>query len=472
MIDLVISLDSTSARPLYEQIYDFIKTEIQNGGLPVAERLPSSRILAKQLEVSRSTVTLAYEQLVSEGYIENRPHRGYFINDLAGLYRLDPVKQRRKLRPDEAKAEEYRYDFSPAGVDLKSFPYNIWRKLTKELLAADSQELFRLSEPQGERELRETMALYLHHARGVRCTAEQIIIGAGNDYLMMLLQLILGDTRICAMERLTYRKAADILKLLGNEVISVEMDEYGLRTDALKHSGASLIYVMPSHQFPLGTVMPVKRRAELLAWAADGADRFIIEDDYDSEFRYKGRPIPALQGYDTLDRVIYIGTFSKSIAPSIRISFMVLPLSLMERYCSVGARFSTTVSRLDQKLLTEFIRGGYYERHLNRMRGIYKGRHDILMDELKKLRHLVEVSGEHAGTHVLLHMKNGMTEREAVESAKNAGIRVYELSSYGLEKTKEMHTILLGYANLSEKEIPQAVRSLAGCWDTYQTKTS
>lgn len=463
MNELTISLDSRLSVPLYEQIYEYLKKEIQNGGLPVSERLPSTRKLSKYLEVSRSTVTLAYEQLLSEGYIENRPNRGYFVNDLEGLYSLPAVGRQQNRRPVK-KEEHYDCDFSPSGVDLGSFPHNVWRKLSRNLLLDNNQELFRLGDAQGEEELRRTIASYLHQARGVRCLPEQIIIGAGNDYLLMLLQTLLGQNRIYAFENPTYRKAADILRLLGNEVDAVELDRYGMKADALEKSRASIAYVMPSHQYPLGIVMPVKRRMQLLAWAAEKEERYIIEDDYDSEFRYKGKPIPALQGYDTTGKVIYIGTFSKSIAPAIRISFLVLPESLMKGYEEKGRRFSSTVSRIDQQILTDFIRGGYYERHLNRMRSIYKSRHDALMEALKSLSSICRVEGENAGTHVLLRMINGMTEQQAIEAARKGKIRVYGLSSYAVSRLEEQATVLLGYANVKEEEIPEAVKRLGECW--------
>ncbi|MCC8065853.1 MAG: PLP-dependent aminotransferase family protein, partial [Clostridiales bacterium] len=344
MNDLTISLDVHSAIPLYEQIYSHIKTEIQNGGLPFKEKLPSSRKLADYLQVSRTTVNMAYDQLVSEGYIESVPHRGYFVCELEGLLHLQPASAAAFERTDSGE-QVYDYDFSPHGVDLNSFPHNAWRKLSKKLLMEEDKYLFRLGDPQGERALRETIAGYLHQARGVNALPERIVVGAGNDFLLLLLCSMFGSGMKIAMESPTYRKAYDLFQNLSNEVQIVEMDDSGMRVDQLEKTRARLAYVMPSHQYPLGTVMPVKRRMQLLGWAAAEKDRYIIEDDYDSEFRYKGKPIPALQGYDRNDRVIYIGTFSKSIAPSIRVSYMVLPESLMELYRRRARNISSTVSR-------------------------------------------------------------------------------------------------------------------------------
>ena len=243
----------------------------------------------------------------------------------------------------------------------------------------------------------------------------------------------------------------------------------GMIPEKLEECGADLAYVMPSHQFPLGSVMPIQRRQQLLAWAAKKEHRYLIEDDYDSEFRYKGKPIPSLQGFDSHDKVIYLGTFSKSLAPAIRISYMVLPVSLMHRYEERGRNFSVTVSRVDQKILEMFFREGHFERHLNRMRGVYRTKHDCLISEMKKLQHICRIRGEHAGVHILVEMKNGMTEQEAVEAARKAGIKVYGLTEYCIQplKDRDTATVLMGYATLSEEQMKEAVQLLAEVWGNF-----
>lgn len=478
MNDLTISLDTSSSVPLYEQIYQHLKSEIQSGGLPFGKRLPSTRNLANYLQVSRTTVDMAYGQLMSEGYIESKPCRGYFVCELEGIYNLrrDMTEEKTTMRQEIRKPE---YDFSPSGVDLNSFPFSIWRKLSKNILMADNKKVFQLGDPQGEYELRVTIAEYLHQARGVPARPDQIVVGAGNDFLLLLLCNMLGTGRKIAMESPTYRKAYDLLSNLSNEMRLVRMDESGMRVDSLEASGADIAYVMPSHHFPLGIVMPVKRRMQLLEWAAGSDQRYIIEDDYDSEFRYRGKPIPALKGLDRDEKVIYIGTFSKSIAPAIRVSYLVLPERLMEVYRMRGRRISSTVSRVDQMLIADFLNGGYYERHLNKMRAVYKSRHDILMEELKCFQDICTVSGENAGVHVLLTFHNGMTEEEAIRRAAGCGVGVYGLSRYFIDGkvfdryfeeeqpgTSEScsHTVILGYANVPEDAIREAVRMLRKAW--------
>lgn len=464
MNELTISLDTKSKTPLYEQIYQYLKGEIQKGRISSGEKLPSTRALSRFLEVSRSTVELAYEQLLSEGYIEAEPYRGYFVSELEGLYQLKSQQRMVFEGPDEEK-ETYRFDFSPNGVDLNSFPYNTWRKLSKESLIDDRAELFRLGHPQGEWGLRNAISNYLHQARGVNCTPEQIIVGAGNDYLLMLLSTVIGQNHKVALENPTYRQAYRLFENLSYDICTVDMDRWGMQTLGLEESGADIAFVMPSHQYPLGIVMPIKRRMELLRWA-ESENRYIIEDDYDSEFRYKGKPVPALQGYDNHEKVIYIGTFSKSIAPAIRMSYLVLPPSLLEHYRKRSGFLSSTVSKVDQLILQKFIEGGYYERHLNKTRALYKSRHDTLLNALRGMESVVQISGENAGVHLLLTFQNGMREEELILRAKKAGIKVYGLSEYYVTpRLEEPATILLGYANMREESIQTAVEILKEVWE-------
>ena len=256
-----------------------------------------------------------------------------------------------------------------------------------------------------------------------------------------------------------------MLKGLSNDMTVVDMDKDGMDVEALEKSGAQVAYVMPSHQYPLGAVMPLKRRMQLLKWAGEMEGRYIIEDDYDSEFRYKGKPIPALQGYDRRECVIYLGTFSKSIAPAIRVSYLVLPGKLYQLYKERGRIFSSTVSRVDQMIIAAFLQEGYFERHLNKMRAVYKSRHDLLLEELRAIPG-IRVLGEHAGVHLLVELQNGMTEKEALDRAKQAGIRIYGLSDYYVEPPKipVRPTVILGYANVKEEEMKAALSLLRNLW--------
>ena len=361
--------------------------------------------------------------------------------------------------------KKYKYDFTPNGVDLKSFPYNAWRKLSKDILMDDKTELFRAGDSQGEYGFRNAICNYLYQARGVNCTPDQIIIGAGSDYILMLLSTILGIHHRIAFEDPTYKQAYRMVRSLSYETAPVPMDKNGMKVSELEKSGADIAYVTPSHQYPTGVIMPLKRRLELLRWASQEEGRYIIEDDYDSEFRYKGKPIPALQGYDGEDKVIYLGTFSKSIAPAIRLSYMVLPKPLLEVYDQKSRFVNSTVSKVDQMIVQKFIEEGYYERHLNKTRALYKSRHDVLIEGLRPMMDICKISGEHAGVHLLLTFHNGMSEEELIQRAEAEDIRVYGLSDYCIQEKYEGNaTILLGYANLSEEQIREAVQILNCCW--------
>lgn len=462
MYELTMNLRAESKIPLYEQIYIFIKEDIQTGRIMCGEKLPSTRALARHLGVSRSTVELAYEQLLSEGFIESEPCRGFFAAQIEELYHFTPMQAEKE---EKDLCEKYRYDFTPNGVDLKSFPYNAWRKLSKDILLDDRTELFCSGDSQGEYGFRNAVCNYLYQARGVKCTPGQIIIGAGSDYLFMLLSMILGMNHKIAFEDPTYKQAYRLAESLSFACIPISMDKNGMEVDRLLETDADIAYVTPSHQYPTGIVMPIRRRMELLKWAGEKDGRYIIEDDYDSEFRYKGKPIPALQGYDAEGKVIYLGTFSKSIAPAIRLSYMVLPKSLLRIYKEKYRFVNSTVSKVDQMIVRRFLEEGYYERHLNKMRALYKSRHDTLIDALLPLSGICRISGEHAGVHLLLAFENGKTEEELILRAEEQRIKVYGLSDYRICKgAADRPTVLLGYANLSEEQIRGAVSMLVQCW--------
>ncbi len=485
--------------PVYEQIYRFIKGEIQQGRIAARARLPSTRKLSESLGVSRSTVQLAYDQLVAEGYLEPEPCRGYFAAQIDVLLNLgkrqeagpgmgEPAEGRipgNRKAPGQGRAEEaggkpgegkaagaspgeepsrYWVDFSPRGIDLDHFPFNTWRKLSRETLTMANKNLFTSGDPRGERGLREAICRYLQSARGVACRPEQILVGAGSEYLLMLLNQLLGRSPI-AMEDPTYKQAYRVFQRLGHPVAPVPMDKNGMKVEALQASGARIAYIMPSHQYPTGIVMPVRRRQELLAWAAKEEGRYIIEDDYDSEFRYRGRPIPALRGSDQNGKVIYLGTFSKSVAPAIRVSYLVLPEKLESRYQETCWFYASTVSRVDQEILRRFLEEGYFERHLNRMRGLYRNKHDLLLAELERLRDRFRVQGDTAGLHVLLESRSGWSEEELMKKAAAAGIRVYGFSEYFLAPDRrESATVILGYANLTPERIQKGIRMLDEIW--------
>ena len=481
MYDMTIRLQPDSGKRLYEQIYEHIKREIIEGKLLAQERLPSTRSLAEYLQVARSTVEYAYDQLASEGYIEARPYRGYFVCSLEELFQMEGERAERgaeafsgefsQFRPKENLKEEEQaetfLDFSPNGIDMSGFPFGVWKRITKNILNYGNSELFSQGEAQGDYDLRLTINRYLHSSRGVNCRPEQIIVGAGNDYLLMLLEKILGRHVRIAMENPTYKRAYRIFQSFAYRISVVDMDESGMMVSGLEKENVSVAYVMPSHQFPTGTVMPIGRRAELLNWAAREPERYLIEDDYDSEFRYRGKPVPSLQASDDHHKVIYIGTFSKAIAPAIRVSYMVLPEPLLERYQRECWFYSCTVSRIDQRILNEFIQDGSFERHLNKMRKIYRGKHELLLEGLRSFQKRFRISGEHAGLHLLLTAKGQTSEEELVEKAAANGVKVYGISDSLVDSKRrkyEKAAVLLGFGGLTPEQIAQGIKKLQEAW--------
>lgn len=468
MNELTFDIDLSSSVPMYEQIYNYIKNEIKAGRIPCGYRLPSTRALAEYIDVSRSTTQMAYDQLLSEGYIESVPCRGYFVCQLDGLYDFAEVKPVSSAASPNT-VSLYDYDFSPRGIALDNFPFNAWRKVTRNVLTDDNLALFNNGAPEGEFGLKNTICEYLHQSRGVICSPDRIIIGAGNEYLLMLLNLLISKTSVFAMENPTYSQAYKTLKNSGRDIIPISMDKDGINIRNLRESNADVAYVMPSHQFPMGIVMPLRRRQELLKWANESPNRYIIEDDYDSEFRYKGKPIPSLQGSaGTSEHVIYLGTFSKAIAPAIRMSYMVLPSKLYEIYQSSYSFLSNTVSRIDQNIVNAFMQDGYYERHLNKLRALYKTRHDILLNELKSFENKFTIHGEYSGIHILLTSKTNASEDSLVLLAQEERVRVYPISSYCIDGTendfKQPATILIGYANISSDDIINGISALRRAW--------
>lgn len=480
-----IELEQTSGKTLYEQIYEYIREEIRKGNLLQDERLPSARFLSEYLQVSRTTVDMAYGQLAAEGYLIAKPRSGYFVGDVRELYNTGAADAHGKAEPAcRTEVPEKRYDFSPNAIDMSQFPYATWKRITKNIMVDARSHMFALGEPQGDIELRRTICRYLHGSRGVNCDPEQIIVGAGNDFLLLLLEKILGRHIHVAMENPTYIRAYKIFRSFAYPISLIPMDAKGIRVDELEKSGAKLAYVMPSRQYPTGISMPIGRRMELLRWADEEEGRYLIEDDYDSEFRYKGKPLPSLQASDRLGRVIYIGTFSKAIAPAIRVSYMVLPYSLLERYRRECGFFSSTVSRIDQTILNEFISDGYFERYLNKMRKLYRTKHDFLLGELKDFEKNFTLSGENAGLHVLLADRKGRSEEELEGAAAKADVKVYGMGAFCMEEeepkdsgrenqTKRKRdeaaqgtsaTMILGYGGLTLEAIGEGILALKKVW--------
>ena len=455
MENFTLKLQSEDKRPLYEQLYRHIIGEIEAGRLKNGERLPSKRALCAHLSVSQSTVETAYGMLTAEGYLRAKPKSGYYVS--ADLYR--PVTGQsapRTERPAPVKTAP-RYDFSTGAVDTGVFPYASWARLSREVVSGNPQLLQR-GEAQGDPAFRQALAEFLREYRGVRCEADQIVVGAGLEYLLNVLVQVLPEESVYGLEDPGYQAAWQVLRNHGRQICMIPLDDSGLREDKLRESGATVAFVTPSHQFPMGSTMPVGRRAALLAWAREADDRFIVEDDYDSEFRYLSRPIPAMQSLDDGEKVIYVGTFSRSIAPSIRVAYLVLPRRLLPVYEQRLGFAASTVSRFEQQTLAAFVSRGFYARHLRRAANLYRKKQQLLLEELEKIPG-ARVSGAQAGLHFLLTLP-GREEGWLTERAAKAGVPVRGLSAYCRACPCPESTLVLGFAGLKLEEIPEAAKAL------------
>lgn len=461
---------SEGEKPLYEQLYSFIRKDIESGKLKSGEQLPSKRKLSAHLKVSVITVEGAYGQLLAEGYIRSEARRGFFVQPLlvgeqqGGHPKTETHYQTRK--PVQQAPSGYDYDFATNAVDTDYFPFSTWAKLMRQVLWED--KLLEATEPQGLYELRQAIVRHLYEFRGMSAEPEQIVVGAGSEYLTGLLVQLLGREKGYGAENPGYHKIRKIFQKNGAVVHPISMDEMGLDVEKLRQSGAKVAHVMPSHHFPLGIVMPAARRMELLRWASEAPGRYIIEDDYDSEFRFSGRPIPALQRLDQGERVIYMNTFAKSLTPSLRIGYMVLPPHLMQRYQEEFLFYASTVPIFEQMTLAHFMERGHFERHIGRMRNVYKARRDALVSAATQcpLAESFRFAGEDAGLHLLLSVQNGMLEKELVTRAAQANVGVYGLSGYYAIPDQNMpeSTLVLGYARLRSEEMVPAFARLARAW--------
>ncbi|MDQ0225820.1 MocR-like pyridoxine biosynthesis transcription factor PdxR [Metabacillus niabensis] len=464
MIELTPYLNRKDNTPLYIQLANYIKQEIVCGRIKPGERLPSKRKLSSYLGLSLNTIQTAYEQLNAEGYIESKPRKGIFVTAFENELSSEEIAPKQWEQVDN-REETINFDFNSGNVDIDHFPYSLWRKITIQSLYEDQGELFQLGNPQGELPLREEIAKHLYASRGVRCQADQIIIGAGTQMLIALLVMLIGKDNLYGIENPGFHRIKAVMHNLGAKTVPIPLERDGIEINQLIDSEAKVVYVTPSHQFPNGMIMPISRRLELLKWA-EMNNGFIIEDDYDGEYRYKGQPIPSLQGLDTKGRVIYLGTFSKSLIPSIRISYIVLPPSFIHPYQESFTIYKQTASRLHQETLYRFMKEGYFQSHLNKMRTLYRKKHGVLMLSIKRyFGNKVKVIGENSGLHIVLEVKNRMSEEELIKKALKAGVKVYPLSIYYDGVIDSSPQVLLGFGGLREAEIDTGISLLKDAWE-------
>ena len=488
MFSFTLTLDPKGKTPMYEQLYAAVAAAIREGALRHGEKLPSKRELCARLGVSRATVETAYELLLAEGYVESRPRSGYFAEDYlstptagtsiacpaceacnrpAGdLHPVPEPKPKERTSnacpyiPERKKSADAAL-LSTSAVDVSAFPYASWAKLYKEVVY-NSPELLQRGDPRGDAALREALAEMLSGYRGVHCTPAQLVVGSGMETLMGQLITLFGPEALYAMEDPGYPAMERSLSARGRSIRWVPMDDSGMDAEALEQSGATVAYLTPSHQFPLGITMPAPRRSRLLGWAAAG-DRWIIEDDYDSEFRYGGRSISSMQGMDRNGRVIYVGTFSRSLAPAIRLAYMVLPPPLLERWQALYGRQQPTVSRYEQAVMARFLTGGYYGRYLRRVGKLYADRRAALLGALGDIPG-VSVSGADGGIHFLVTLPRH-EEAALLRRAAEAGLPLRGLSEFCHRVTPPESTLILGYGGLPTERVAEVAARLKAAWD-------
>ena len=438
--------------PLYEALYRCIRADILDGTLAPGEKLPSKRALAENLEVSKITVEAAYNQLLSEGYIRSQEKVGYFVENVER-------SSAKTTHSEPTLPQENPPLLDLTGSGTEQFPFSVWSKLQREVMLDYGEALLLPMPNRGIPELRQAIGEHLAAFRGMRVDPRNILVGAGTDFLYNLLIQLLGRDLSYALEEPGYGKIRKIYAAGGVRCVSAEMDAHGVRPDSL--GDARVLHISPSHHFPSGLVTPLRRRKELLDWA-QRRDGYIIEDDYDSEFRFNAHPLPTMQSLNA-ERVIYMNSFSKTLAPSIRISYMVLPGKLMAQFQERLGFYSCTVPSFEQYTLARFLSRGYFEKHINRMRKFYRNRRNRVISLLENcaVSHKLTILEQDAGLHFLLKVDTALSDRELTERLFAAGIRVRALDHYFHKPLPEStHCLVVNYSGLDEEALERCLGEL------------
>lgn len=449
------SLDRGGA-PLYEQLYRALKADILSGVLPGGGKLPSGRALSEHLGVSRVTVETAYAQLLAEGYVTSRERAGYFVEAVTPA--APPLPEPEPAAPD---APEPAAQTPPA----RRFPFSVWARLMRGVLLDRRGDLLQSVPDAGLWALREAVAGELYRQRGVRVSPEQVYIGAGAEYFYNLLIQFLGREKIFALEEPGHRKIARVYQANGVQMRPIRMDGDGVLPALVGQSGADVLHISPSHHYPTGTVMPITRRQALMRWLTEGPERYLIEDDYDSEFRFTGLPIPTMQSMDQSGRVIYMNTFSRTIAPALRISYMILPKTLLARWRETMGFYSCTVPSFEQMTLTRFLAEGYFEKHLNRMKKHYRAVRGALLKTLAEppCAGCFRVHDAGAGLHFVLEAPSAPEPERLRALLRQAGLHAALLADFyaGAPEPEAARCIVLDYADAEPETLQGALRRLA-----------
>jgi GntR family transcriptional regulator/MocR family aminotransferase len=471
MTAMIFSLSRKKPKPLYEQIYDQLKQAIQGQRLTAGTRLSSIRQMAEDLQVSRTTVETAYQQLTVEGYLDNRPRSGYYVADIGDhlLSFLQQASSEAWMGTPEATRltddTDILYDFRNGGVDPDAFPWRQWRKTVDEVYQSERRDLLFCRERFGDRQLRAEIARYLFRTRGVRSHPDQIVLAAGTQHGLSLISMLLQSvTDTIGVENPGCANARQVFRWHGLNVTSIPVEKDGIQVDAVFKAGIKAVLVTPSHQFPSGVILSIQKRIQLLQWAQQQGG-WIIEDDYDGEFCYHRQPIPALQGLDRCGRVIYIGSFTKCFIPTLRVAYMVLPATWHRQFVEGFSMYDQPTSRLHQQALLLFMKRGHFERHMRRMRTLYRRKHDWLIQHLTPSLPVVRVIGREAGLHLLLEMEPIRSEQEWLKRAERYGVKLYPTSHYWNDHLPgNAPVLLMDYGGVALEHFPDALERLQRAW--------
>lgn len=450
---LTYNLENRDSTPLYEYIYKCIKNDILTGALKSGEKLPSKRSLADNLSVSLITIENAYSQLLYEGYIYSVEKKGYYISDIEN-YSIKQNENTVKTIASTTKSDSPAVDFQNNPYDKDIFPFSVWAKITRKTLLDHGTELLNKSENKGSAKLRLSIAEYLSSYKGMSVNPDNIVIGAGMEYLYGLILQLLGRNKMIAVEDPCHTKVSHIYESNGVKVMHIPIDNMGFNDREINLANVSCIHISPSHHYPTGIVMPAIRRHSIINKVRQN-NVYIIEDDYDSELRYKGKPLEAMAALAP-DKVIYMNTFSKTLMNSVRIAFMVLPDSLLDEYNKKLSFYSCTVSNMEQLTLSAFIDEGYFERHINRTRLFYKKcRINFIncfnQSDLSKHFSLIE---NDAGLHFLIKAKYDINDEAYLQKLTNKGIRINSIKSYCYRPdSRYEHTFIINYFRIDEEKL-------------------
>lgn len=475
MLSFTPLLDSSNDKSIYYQLYEYIKKEIISGNIKAKSKLPSLRQLSQHLNLSKNTVEAAYQQLYAEGYIESVPRSSYRVVDVYSILQeltQSPNKSKIQLE-DSNDRKNYRFDLSPKHSDKACFNITAWKRISNSILNEDFQSLLSYGDPQGEHELREQIAKYIYENRGVCCHPNQIIVGAGTQYCISLLcQMLRGGYDSIGMEEPGSNWIRFIFERYQFNIEPITVEEHGLNILQLEESKNRIVFVTPSHQFPQGTVMSARNRLELLNWAQN-SNGIIIEDDYDSEMKFSGKPIPSLKSMDKNDNVVFLGSFSKIFLPSIRISYMVLPKQLLNLYLEKYKVYEQTASKFNQMVLARFMKEGYLDSHIRKVRRYNQNKYNIITKAVREyMKNNVNLISSSGGLRVILELNTDLTEEEAVNIARNSGINIAPVSQYYMihDTYKESGKIkvMLSYRGIGLEDIEPAIITLNDAWFNYK----